>query len=118
MAERVLAPLLTFTELRAITVTTLNPPTNPDKAVAIPKARRSLLTFERRLYGSRRSIPFMESKLSMLAIKVNDTAAPQNGPLVIPEKSGIRQADIQSAGIFTRYFSGKKLVPKMRVPII
>ena len=118
LAERVLAPLLTFTELRAITVTTLNPPTNPDKAVAIPSARKSLFTLDLRLYGSNRSIPLMDSKLSILAIKVNDTAAPQKGPFVMPEKSGIRHADIQSAGMFTRYFSGKKLAPVRRVPII
>ena len=80
LAERVFAPLLTFTELRAMTVTTLRPPSIPETAVAIPKARRSLLTLDLRLYGSNRSIPLMESNDSMDAMKVKEMAAPQKAP--------------------------------------
>ena len=109
LAARVFAPLLTFTELRAITVTTLRPPKSPETAVAIPRARKSLFTLDFLLKGSKRSIPLMESRLSIEAIKVKVIAAVQNDPSFIPEKSGSRHDDIQSAGILTKYTSGKKL---------
>ena len=50
-AERFDPPLLTFTELRAITVTTFNPPKNPLTILANPNARRSLFTLERLFLG-------------------------------------------------------------------
>ena len=62
--------LLTFTELLAITVTTLSPPKKPLITVAKPKALISLLTLERLFKGSSLSTALMLSKLSILAIKV------------------------------------------------
>ena len=47
LEDLLLAPLLTLTELRAITVTTFSPPRRPLMVVAIPKAFKSLFTFPR-----------------------------------------------------------------------
>ncbi|CAI8417698.1 MAG: Uncharacterised protein [Cryomorphaceae bacterium] len=60
----------------------------------------------------------MESRLSIDAMNVRAMAADQKGPSVMPEKSGIRHEDIQSAGICTKYSGAKKLSPVSRVPII
>ena len=101
-AERFVPPLFTLTELRAITVTTFNPPTSPLNEVAIPKARRSLLTFERRFSGSSLSTALMLSKVSILAISVIEKTVEMKGPVNRMLKSG--------KGKFPKTFSGRRII--------
>ena len=79
LAKRFVPPLLTLTELLAITVTTLSPPTIPLKAVAIPKALRSLFTFDLLFWGSSLSTALILNNDSMLEISVIEKTVDKKG---------------------------------------
>ena len=74
-ADLLLPLLLTFTELRAITVTTFNPPKKPLITVAIPNDRISLFMFDLLFSGSSLSTALILNRDSILAIKVMATTA-------------------------------------------
>ena len=78
-----LAPLFTFTELLAITVTTFNPPKKPLPTVAKPKAFKSLFTLLRRFFGSSLSTALILNKDSILAIYVSANTLVQKGKVAI-----------------------------------
>ena len=77
-ADLLLPLLFTFTELRAITVTTFKPPKKPLITVAIPNDRMSLFTLDLLFSGSSLSTAFILNKDSILAIKVMAITALKN----------------------------------------
>ena len=81
-------PLLIFTELGAITATTLSPPKKPLNTVDNPKALMSLLTLDRLFIGSNLSTAFILKSDSILAIKVRAITLIQKAEELIRLKSG------------------------------
>ena len=97
-ADRLFAPLLTLTELLAITVTTFSPPKNPLTPVAIPKARKSLLILERLFKGSNLSTALILSKDSITATKVMDNVCPMNSEVRVLLKFGLGKEPMRFSG--------------------
>ena len=93
LAKRFVPPLLTLTELLAITVTTLSPPTITLKAVAIPKALRSLFTFDLLFCGSSLSTALILNNDSMLEISVIEKTVDKKGSVKAIPKSGVGKSD-------------------------
>ena len=93
LAKRFVPPLFTFTELLAITVTTLRPPTIPLKAVAIPKALKSLFTFDLLFWGSSLSTALILNKDSILEIRVIEKTVEKKGAVKAIPKSGEGKLD-------------------------
>ncbi len=99
--DLLLPPLLTLTELLAITVTTFNPPKNPLAMVARPSAFMSLFTFERLFSISSLSTAFMLNKDSILAIKVSAMTLDQkeNVPIILKFGTGTSVIIVVMSGI-------------------
>ena len=99
--DLLLPPLFTFTELRAITVTTLSPPKNPLATVARPSAFMSLFTFERLLCTSNLSTAFMLNNDSTLAMSVSAMTLDQKErvPTIVKSGEGISARIVLMLGI-------------------
>ena len=97
-----MAPLFTFTELLAITVTTFNPPKSPLAIVATPNAFKSLLTLDLLFSGSNLSTALILNKDSMLEIKVMARTTIKNSFSRTNEKSGNAKLEKTSFGMLTK----------------
>ena len=99
-------PLFALTELLAITVTTLRPPKKPLIILARPKARRSLLTFDRLFLRSNLSTALMLNKDSITAISVIETTTPRKSRSNNFSKLGRGRAEIIFSGILINNSGG------------
>ena len=108
LEERLLPPLFTFTELLAITVTTLRPPKKPLPIVAKPSALRSLFTLDLLFSGSNWSTALILNKDSILAINVIARTLPQKPIELTRLKLGVGMSDTiwLPVGIFEIIYLG------------